>query len=105
MVLEEEEEMEPDVEDYDEHEEHSKKIKPSSVAICGVGDTFGVAALVMLGSQTRQYSMWTSERSLFVVISRDKLVPFLETHVSASPLPAPTCQHTFIPSLSVSPSF
>jgi len=80
VVLEEEQEEEPgEDEEYDEQTGHKR---PSSVAVCGVGDTFGVAALVMLGSQTRQYSMWTSERSLFVVISREKLVPFLETHAN-----------------------
>lgn len=42
----------------------------------GLGKTFGVASLV-LGSPTRQYSMVTTEPSLFLVIQQDHFDEFL----------------------------
>ena len=45
----------------------------------GVGETFGVASL-LLGASTRKYGMWANERTLLLHIPFAKFVPFLESH-------------------------
>jgi len=49
-----------------------------------VGDTFGVASLV-LGAPERQYSMVTCEKSVFLVVSQANFQPFMDVHPQLEP--------------------
>lgn len=50
----------------------------------GVGETFGVASLV-LGAPTRHYGMVAVERSLFLVVSQENFEAFMHMHPGIEP--------------------
>ena len=61
--------------------EVNEDIEAEKGVVRGVGETFGVAAM-LLGAQTHQYDMRAAERSLFIHVSFEQFRPFLAQHPS-----------------------